>query len=430
MKVRVARFVLLAVIAASCGDGGNGESGVAPSPVLDAGDADGALAGSTGTGGQSAMQDAASNAGTSGSDNSGGAVNQPADAALVGDASTILPDGSAQDGGPFEDGSVPDASEPPDAAEPVDGSNGGDANSCPAPAAGELGGPCASDAECDSALGAGDGMCANSSLGWVGWPSMGYCLTVNLGGCPTQCQDVTCPSGGICVELAGCKGCAPACCSNAVCAAETTCSNHLGASGDLEAQACVPGDADASVAAPCDEIADCRPGSSCRLGAEHPGGECSVAGCTPGDDATCLGSGHCVQEVVGTHCAKSCDSDSDCRLAEGYQCVDFGGSIGKICQHGQVGDACASDADCGDAATWDCKTGASFPGGYCTLQAACSTPGSSTGCTEGSSLCYDSTPDFCVDRCATIGGQSTCRSGYTCYDVDPGAGTFGGCLSP
>ena len=62
-----------------------------------------------------------------------------------------------------------------------------------------------------------------------------------------------------------------------------------------------------------------------------------------------------------------------------------------------------------------CKTGVTFPGGYCTIRQACPTGGSADGCSSGSSICHDPLvgANYCVDRC-TGTGQGTCRAGYAC----------------
>jgi hypothetical protein len=73
-----------------------------------------------------------------------------------------------------------------------------------------------------------------------------------------------------------------------------------------------------------------------------------------------------------------------------------------------------------------CRTGATFPGGYCTIRQACPNDGTTEGCSSGSSVCRDPvgpTPGFCVDRCTGV-GQGTCRTGYLCQAVGNVFGCF------
>jgi hypothetical protein len=325
-----------------------------------------------------------------------------------------------------------------------------DAN-CPALAPGAIGGPCTLDTQCDSASGAADGFCLRGMQGSVMWPAAGYCVL------QTECTtDVSCGAGNRCVTIndpgGAFKACLPACgtgacaCSNGqICA-----TSYVGSPLNPGQTACLPGDNTAHDGDSCTQFADCFQDSLCLSDAfETPGGQCGRVGCTLGTDLTCAtgGDGHCVDlaqittgQNSGTVCVDRCTTNTDCRGAEGYKCFDGGGTIGKYCRHPQAGDACAAAADCGDIAIWDCKAGATFPGGMCTLRTACPTPGSLGGCSPLSSICYDSvlpavpTDNVCVDRCGgpmnTLGG---CRTGYICRDVDPLPGAnhiFLGCVAP
>jgi hypothetical protein len=291
---------------------------------------------------------------------------------------------------------------------------------CPYPQFAEIGGPCTSDSQCDSAPAAGDGICLAGAFGPSQWPAPGYCSRA--------CSDgANCGAGATCTAIAFCL---PACCAGAACAPGFVCIDQL-LGYPLGTTACVPGDPDAVDGSPCADIGDCD-GAQCLLGVEHPGGECSRLGCTVGMDATCSQGSHCATlPPMGPACLYVCTSNANCRLSDGYRCVDGGAEIGAYCRAPHVGDACAIDDDCGDPAIWDCRTGVAFPGGYCTMP--CPTPGSSEGCPEGSSVCAEGGLglDFCADRCDDIGTQSLCRPGYFCSDVDPSpVATIGGCVSP
>jgi len=300
-----------------------------------------------------------------------------------------------------------------------------DAPVCPVRGAGEVGGTCTTDAECDSSQGAFDGICLNGLIPGVSWPGQGYCIN-KYAACV---NDSDCGAGNVCVDLEGDRACmqgcaaAPCACPNGM-----ICTDNLSGSS-LGKNACVPGNAAAIDGDACQTFGDCDEGSICRDdGFEFPGGQCMQLGCTIGNDATCTagGDGHCIDPgfvTAGTGCADACVDDNDCRTNDGYVCFDSGGADGKYCRHPATGDPCAADTDCGNPTIWACLTGNSFPGGYCTIEAAC-TP--TSGCSPGSSLCYDPpgpTAPYCVDRC-TGAGQGTCRNGYTCTTM----GTAAGCL--
>ena len=93
---------------------------------------------------------------------------------------------------------APDIDAVPIDARPVDAAI--DAN-CPARAAGTVGGTCISDAQCDSATGAGDGFCLRGAQGSIVWPTEGYCVnqidscTVNSCGAGNQCTTIDDPLG-------------------------------------------------------------------------------------------------------------------------------------------------------------------------------------------------------------------------------------------
>ncbi|HVK78516.1 MAG TPA: hypothetical protein VM734_34690 [Kofleriaceae bacterium] len=285
-----------------------------------------------------------------------------------------------------------------------------DAN-CPVRAQGQVGGPCTTDAECGT-----DGFCLRGAIGVVKWPDEGFCIN-HIDTCTA---DADCGEGNVCVDFEGSRACFPACgAGECACANGQLCGRGL-AGGQLDKNACVPGNPAAVDSDPCTTFAQCSEGSICRDDAlEHPGGECMSLGCTIGNNATCAAADSiCIDPqfvTPGTGCVEGCTADADCRVAEGYRCFD-GGAVGRYCRHPKTGDPCAADADCGDAAVWQCRTGAEFPGGYCTPREACNAT-NGTGCSSGSSVCYDppgNDAPFCVDRCADAGQQSTCRTGYTC----------------
>lgn len=294
-------------------------------------------------------------------------------------------------------------------------------------APGALGGACENDDQCDSATSAAGYCFAGPKLPSI-FPPEGYCVLDNGG---TVCDsDDDCGEGGLCLDSAGYRFCAPACCEGGACPTHQACwTSFNGFAHDRPA--CVPGDDTASDGDACDGFYECNEFSQCIVDFEHPGGGCERYGCTVGDDTTCHG-GVCVSftdtPFTGTLCVDACDVDTDCRNVEGYVCFDpdpVSTTDQKYCRHPHVGDPCLVAADCGTG-TWECRTG-TFVGGYCT-QAGCPTPGTNEGCTQGSA-CHDlGSENICVDRCPVVGQTTGCRLGYTCADIDPGAGTVGGCL--
>jgi hypothetical protein len=304
-----------------------------------------------------------------------------------------------------------------------------DAQACTARDMGEVGGSCTADADCDSAQGAGDGLCLNNLLdSGAPWPAVGYCIN-RLGGCT---MDSECGDGNVCVDLGGGARACMQGCSAGPCECPDTmiCSDGF-VNTPVQRMVCVPGNLDAIDGAPCTTFGDCDEHSICLDdGFEHPGGQCMQLGCALGNDTTCSsgGDGHCSNPDLlggGTGCLDVCTTNADCREADGYECFDAGGTIDQFCRHPATGDACTADADCGSAVVWECKTGVTFPGGYCTIRQECPTGGSSDGCSPGSSVCHDPLvgANYCVDRCTGV-GQGTCRTGYTCQMV----GAVRGCI--
>jgi hypothetical protein len=320
-----------------------------------------------------------------------------------------------------------------------------DAN-CPVRPQGVIGGSCTTDTQCDTMPGAGDGFCLRGAQGTVVWPAGGYCISFancdpmnpNSCGVGNTCVTIQDPTGAFNTCLPAC-GADPCVCPNGeICAHSFTGSAIAGGR-----TACLPGNASAADGAACTGFAECGEDSLCQGDAfEFPGGQCGTLGCAIGNDATCadVGDGHCVDLgsitsglTSGTICVDACANDSDCRQAAGYKCFDGGGAIGKFCRHPKVGDACTADTDCGDAATWICSAAAGASLRFCSIRAACPTPGGGDGCPVSSSACWDGmTPpaaNTCVDRCGgPVNTPGGCRAGFTCRDINPGAGTLLGCV--
>lgn len=304
-----------------------------------------------------------------------------------------------------------------------DGAQSDSGSSCPAPAFGELGGPCGSSIDCGQ-----DGLCRRGKVGDIVYPDEGYCIS-KFGICNT---DTDCGAGNQCLRFDTYRACYPSCQTADCCGAGFICSNRWNRDTFQDAKkTCVPATLGALDGAACTDIGDCAPGSRCVVNAEFPGGSCQTLECSLADDTTCAagGDGNCVDDdAIDTNhaggldelCVDTCVNPTDCRT--GYTCFD-GGASGKYCRAPHIGDACIDDSSCGDPAIWDCRTGTGYPDGYCTLAAACNAA-TGAGCTEGS-ICHDpnnGSPAYCVDDCTGAGTQGTCRTGYTCvsFGIDSG----------
>jgi len=290
------------------------------------------------------------------------------------------------------------------------------------------GAACVDHADCDSAEGAGDGFCYAGAIGTFVFPAAGYCTIDD--GTGTVCEvDGDCPSGSLCADSLGYKLCLPACGDGGACGEDQAClTSFLG--NPLDRAACVPGNREASDGDGCAAFYECNADSLCWNDVENPGGLCTSFACELGTNAGCHG-GICIEFTdgpsTGTVCVQSCITDDECREAEGYVChdPDGPGGAGAYCRHPHVGDPCQSADDCGGDG-WRCLADPEFPGGHCTVAAACPAPGATTGCSSGSVCATVGDTNLCVDRCATVGGPGTCASGYTCAAV--GAENGGGCL--
>lgn len=281
--------------------------------------------------------------------------------------------------------------------------NGSGVLSClpaPAPVTGETGIACTSDMDCDAAE-----ICIGEDDGFPG----GYCSR--------QCQsDAECPTGSLCSSFGVCSDS----CDTATpdCRAGYLC-----------------GDADQNGS---DE---CWPGSS---GSGAVGTTCMDTNeCAGGFDAFCIddaasgwSDGYCTQSctsnsdcTMGSHCGffnqngegvclSDCTADTDCRGGTStYFCGDADGDSVAECApggsgSGQIGEGCATLADCAGGAGALCiSEDQGFLGGYCSDQCT-----SDSDCATGSHCSAQF--GVCVEDCTM---DSDCRMGYICDDGDGAA---------
>lgn len=281
---------------------------------------------------------------------------------------------------------------------------------------GAVGGPCAVDANCDSAVGVHDGICYVGQMGPSNFPAEGYCTRDNSLG--TVCaEDVDCGDGGACVNLGTVELPYNICVGAADLA--KGCPEHQSIMDSfngwaMDKVACVPGNIDAQDGVACNGFYDCNAYSDCDIDVEHPNGVCATYGCDSIHNTGCNG-GDCVEmndyPTIGALCVETCTLDSDCaRQDEGYLC-DSG-----QCRAVHIGDSCDLSRSCGAGMTCSAT-------GFCTIE-GCPNPGTEEGCTSGS-ICADlDGVHECVDRCATIGAE--CDGAGSCIDV--GAPNGGACI--
>jgi hypothetical protein len=283
------------------------------------------------------------------------------------------------------------------------------------------GSQCDEHSDCDSEEGADDGFCYRGDMGGsLVFPDEGYC-TIDDGSGAVCTTDDDCPGDSHCVSAEGYRICLPACGPGDSCPAGQACFAAFGGL-PIDAPACLPGNASAADGDACAGFYDCNASSECWNDIEHPGGMCSAFGCDLVTDSGCNG-GTCIAfdegPSSGTICVEPCDSNDDCRIAEGYVCSGEG-----YCRHPHVGDECDASADCGGAG-WTCL-GDGYDGGYCT-QTGCLLPGTIQGCSSGSVCAAVDGTNMCIDRCPVVGDDTACRAGYECGDV--GASNGGACVA-
>ncbi len=163
---------------------------------------------------------------------------------------------------------------------------------------------------------------------------------------------------------------------------------------------------------------------------EQPGGYCAIPSCQGGQ--ACPSGAVCDANFQdgGSFCLKSCQSNTDCRVSEGYECDQFGTcwpAQGGVPSGGSspIGGPCASNTDCMDAGA-QCfqennggePTG--FINGYCLISDC-----TANSCPAGS-ICetiFVGGGTACVDACQ---GTPECRNteGYQCVSMAAGANAF------
>jgi hypothetical protein len=74
----------------------------------------------------------------------------------------------------------------------------------------------------------------------------------------------------------------------------------------------------------CDTALDCSSQGSRQCDRTQPNGYCTILGCERGtcpEDSVCVKFGPDLERIAVTYCMASCETDSDCRSDEGYECT-------------------------------------------------------------------------------------------------------------
>jgi hypothetical protein len=215
-------------------------------------------------------------------------------------------------------------------------------------------------------------------------------------------------------------------------APERVCGDLLGGVVATSERGCFPGNPGAHDGDSCSGFYECNRNSTCFLDSfQLPGGYCVTLGCTIGDNSTCApgGDGICIMADGDLLCVDDCTTTPDCRASEGYMCVTPPGFPTSIClfTHLDPGAACSSATECGAAGSgWDCLTGTTFPGGYCSGAIGTCDATDPATCPNGAT-CFDPTPgmpangdQFCAANCDSSVTPSSCREGegYVCSPAD------------
>ena len=254
-------------------------------------------------------------------------------------------------------------------------------------------------------------------------PPEGYCTKACM-------NDPDCGAGAFCGPPLDKVGnlCWLRCGPNDTCAQpKQVCSRRVGGFTDLVNKACVPGNAAARDGASCKSFGDCNRDQACIDNPfDFPGGYCVTFGCTVGDNNTCApgGTPACLKADNINLCFAGCAGDGDCRINEGYKCLQPPNSPVKICIfNNPLGGHCKMPKDCAGGPPWSCIVDANLPNGYCTI-VGCDTK-MNTGCpSNGQCIDVGGGTGVCLKECS---GNGDCAQGTTCKQVPTATGPAMAC---
>lgn len=351
--------------------------------------------------------------------------------------SLTLSVGCDDDGGDVDSGPSPTDAGGTDGGAPPDPANFGE--------------PCTTPTQC-TAHEEGSPICLTPAL-FDALPDRGYCSQMCA-------ADADCGDGAHCEDtpMDGFSVCVVDCNASGECdAADLECANLLGGSLPLAMPSCLPADNTAMLGSPCETFGNCRADDACNDDPYlAPGGMCVQLGCDTSMPTCDEGAGACVESGGEGVCLPLCTADDQCRMAEGYICVDSMGQrpgdpgfTAGVCATGvNVGGTC-DPTDAGTVAATcqgalaalgtdlECAVPTGFLAPVCSPMASTATSCSDITCSTGT-VCYDAddTDDtntvFCADLCdptATAPCNPVTNVMQTCTDISDDASEFA-CLPP
>lgn len=351
------------------------------------------------------------------------------------------------------DGDGDDTDAGTDGGPPMGMDAGGGEDAGPPPPPANFGVACTDPSECTGHDGASP-ICLTPTL-FDALPDRGYCSQA--------CEmDDDCGDGSHCeaTPMMGLNVCVLDCNASGGCdMTDLGCATLLGGSPDLElaSPSCLPADGTAMLGSPCETFGDCRADDACNDDPyTAPGGLCIQLGCDTTMPTCDGGAGACVEVGGEGICLPLCTADDQCRMAEGYICVDSTGQrpgdpgfTAGVCATGvNVGGTCDPTDAMTIAATCqgalaalgtdlECAVPTGFLAPVCSPMASTATSCADITCSTGT-VCYDAddmdatNTVFCADLCDPTAGEpcsTVTNPGQTCTDISTDASVFA-CLPP
>lgn len=88
----------------------------------------------------------------------------------------------------------------------------------------------------------------------------------------------------------------------------------------LSAVGCAP-----EIGDECETALDCSSSGSRQCDRTQPGGYCTIVGCERGtcpEESVCVKFRPSLERIAVTYCMAKCETDSDCRDDDGYECMN------------------------------------------------------------------------------------------------------------
>lgn len=291
---------------------------------------------------------------------------------------------------------------PADSGPGTEDDAGTDAGPMPDPA--NFGDACTTPTQCTGHEG-GTGICLTPTL-FDALPDRGYCSQMCA-------MDEDCGDGSHCeaTPMDGFNVCVLDCnASNECDATDLVCTTRLAGSLVLASPSCLPGDNNSSLGAACETFANCRADDACNQDPyTAPGGLCIQLGCDTSMPTCDGGAGACVEVGGEGICLPLCTMNDQCRMAEGYICIDSMGQ--RPGDMGFMGGVCATAVNIG---------GTCDPTDAMTVAATCQGALAALGTDLECAVPTGFLAPVCspVASTATNCADITCSTGTVCYDAD------------